>query len=378
MNRFESMSKRRRALLLAALALVGITVVLVAIECVLRLNAYARNGFARVDDVYMVDRSNGLRVPRPSMKFGGININSDGFRGPEIQTPKPAGMLRLAFVGASTTFCAEVGSDAKTWPDLVARDLQRRHPQWQVDYVNAAVPGYGIDAMHKSFVSRVARFHPDVAIVYEATNNIASDTRTLALERHIIEERPKWSRWLTDRSSLAQLLYLNASVWSLARQDRHGTRARLDLTPSDLLMLRAGYRERLVSLIRSAQQSARVVAVATFSHRVRHANAPADGTAEAALVLMTSRAEHLSIKGLMDAYDAYNDAIRDAAAATGAVLIDGNDEIPGDFIHFVDTMHFSEAGSAAMAKRVLGTLNAAEPFQRVLAALSAEQVAPRR
>lgn len=61
--------------------------------------------------------------------------------------------------------------------------------------------------------------------------------------------------------------------------------------------------------------------------------------------------QHLSIKGLLDAYEAYNAAIRDAAGATGAVLIDGDTDIPGDAEHFVDTMHFTDAGSEAMARR---------------------------
>ncbi len=332
----------------------------------MRLHAYVTNGFTRLDEIYMVDPSNGLLVPRPGRKFGRISINSLGFRGPEVPVAKPAGTLRFAFLGASTTFCADVSSDSKTWPDLVVRELTRRFPAHPLDYVNAAVPGYGIKEMMASLKLRVLPAHPNVVIIYEATNDLSKDTYKLALERRAIEERSPWSRWLTDRSRLAQLIHMNAAIWAISQQDREGGRMTLELNPDTLAALRSSYRDRMTALIRAAQRSVPVVAVATFSHRVRYENAPKEGTAEAAWVLYKSRADHLTVKGLLDAYDAYNAAIRDAAEASGVVLIDGDTEIPGDAVHFVDTMHFSDAGSEAMARRVVRTLAAAEPFRRLV------------
>ena len=58
--------------------------------------------------------------------------------------PKPPGRVRLAFIGASTTFCAEVSSDAAAWPDLVVETLHGRFPGTRFDYVNGGVPGYAV------------------------------------------------------------------------------------------------------------------------------------------------------------------------------------------------------------------------------------------
>lgn len=59
--------------------------------------------------------------------------------------------------------------------------------------------------------------------------------------------------------------------------------------------------------------------------------------------------------------------MREVAAATGALLIEREDDIPGDPAHFADTVHFTDAGSAAMAARVTRAL-ANDPTVRELAA----------
>ncbi len=59
---------------------------------------------------------------------------------------------------------------------------------------------------------------------------------------------------------------------------------------------------------------------------------------------------------LIQAYSRYNQVIRNVAAKTGALLIDGEDTIPGDPAHFADTVHFTDAGSQLMADRVVSSL----------------------
>ena len=50
------------------------------------------------------------------------------------------------------------------------------------------------------------------------------------------------------------------------------------------------------------------------------------------------------------------------------ILVDGALDIPGDAAHFTDSVHFTDAGSRAMAQRVSTALMAAEPFQALVAA----------
>ena len=82
----------------------------------------------RIEDTCTTDAKSGLRIPVPGGSFGGIHINSLGFRSPELEVPKSASTVRIAFLGSSTTYCAEVSSNENTWPYLVAQKLQARWP----------------------------------------------------------------------------------------------------------------------------------------------------------------------------------------------------------------------------------------------------------
>ena len=71
----------------------------------------------------------------------------------------------------------------------------------------------------------------------------------------------------------------------------------------------------------------------------------------------------LDVEGLLDGYAEYNRVIREVAWATGAILIEGEDTIPGDPEHFADSVHFRDPGLALQARRVLAGLLAAPAFQ---------------
>jgi hypothetical protein len=80
------------------------------------------------------DQRTGLRLPVPNSTQGKIQINSHGFRGPEILVPKPPGTIRLAFLGSSTTYDLYVGN-ASTWPHLVTQAIQAAYPPVQPSWL---------------------------------------------------------------------------------------------------------------------------------------------------------------------------------------------------------------------------------------------------
>jgi len=126
-----------------------------------------------------------------------------------------------------------------------------------------------------------------------------------------------------------------------------------------------GLRRDLTGLVQAAQQRAKRVAVATYSIQLRPSQ-----SAETQLRAAASRLYYepfMTPQGIIDAYRRYNEIVREVAAATGALLIEREDDIPGDPAHFADTVHFTDAGSAAMAARVTRAL-ANDPTVRELAA----------
>src|SRR5438874_9973785 len=166
------------------LALVGILIALLVLEGAARLRQYLKYGTTS-PTLYQVvwDKKSGLWYPKPNLDTGRIKIDTRGFRNPELQMPKPAGRVRLAFLGASTTFCTEVTSNEATWPSLVAKDLAARYPAVTFDYINAGVPGYDVGLSRKNLETRVATLQPDLVLYYEATNDLAKDSRILATQQ---------------------------------------------------------------------------------------------------------------------------------------------------------------------------------------------------
>lgn len=147
---------KRKLLLALAIFVVGILLV----EAAARVRFYSQYGtFFRLH-TFAVDPASGLAIPPPSRDTGAIRIDERGFRGSGIESPKPPGRARVAFLGASTTFCAEASSNAATWPSLVVDALRAAHPKADVDFVNAGVAGYVLDDIAKNLEYRVAPLQP--------------------------------------------------------------------------------------------------------------------------------------------------------------------------------------------------------------------------
>jgi lysophospholipase L1-like esterase len=343
--------QRKYALLMLVVTLLAIFILVLLAEGGIRVRQWLRHGqTGTVNSLLQEDPASGLTVPRPGSHHGGrIQINRLGFRGPELGAGKPD--LRIAFLGASTTFCAEVSSNEATWPHLVAERIRAAYPSLSVDYVNAGVPGYVLETIRTNWHARVRSLRPDIVVIYEATNELSKDTRALAKARGLIHATPEAQQsWLARHSMLWFLVEKNLAIRS-AQQRAVSDTPRLTELPPDLTK---GFQQRLASWVREIQAEGKLVVLPTFAYRVRHDQTSDEQlkAAESALYYMP----YMSIPALLAGYEAYNRAIRTVARDTGALLVEGELDIPGDARHFTDSVHFTDLGSAAMAKRVATAL----------------------
>ena len=338
--------------MLAGVVTVLTVALALAAEAAVRLRQYVKYGHLwGVEETYRVDPVSGLRIPVPNGEFGAIRINSDGFRGPEIELPKPAGTVRLAFLGASTTYCAEVSAEERTWPHLVWRALADRFPEVRFDYVNAGVPGYGLEDARASLERRVRRFDPDIIFIYEATNDLSGNSFELARRQGLVEQRTEQALSWPSRWSL--LWYLVEKNLMIRRQQAvaHSAAGKLAFEREELAR---PFREDLRELVQASREAADLVVVITFAHQLRRDQSAQDQ--ERAAVTSLYYMPYMSIDGLLEGFDAYNDVIREVATESGVLLVDGEDAIPGDPAHFTDSVHFTDQGSAAMGQRVAAAL----------------------
>ena len=345
----------RRLLLLG----VGLLGALLLVEGLVRLRQWRRYGTTHTSYYrFEIDPATGLRIPAPGYTVGRCRINSLGFRGAELEQPKPAGRIRVAFLGASTTFCAEASALETTWPHLVVEGLRADAPDLEFDYVNGGSGGFTAADSLVSLERRVAPLQPDVIVYYEATNDLTVDSRRLALEAGLYEpgesdHAPIGDWWLTYF-----LLEKNLRQFFGSR----GERERLRLEPG---VLERGFAPRLTALVHAAQARAPVVALVTFAVQMRREQTPAVQRAAAASALYYM--PFLEPLSLVDGYDELNRAIRAVAGATGAILIEGEAGIPGDGEHFADSVHFRDPGSRIQAERVLRGLLQAPTYRELLA-----------
>jgi hypothetical protein len=147
-------------------------------------------------------------------------------------------------------------------------------------------------------------------------------------------------------------------VLRLRQQAAEGPAGRLRI---DAGALANGFLERLLHLVRRAQELAPVVLVAKFAQRAR-AGQDADEQ-RAACVTHVYYMPYMDHAGLVAGFAAYNGAIRSVAARTGALLAAGEDGIPSDPQHFTDSVHLTDAGCRWQAARVAGALESAAAFQ---------------
>ena len=348
---------RRKLLYTGIVALLS----LLACEGALRVRAWIRYGSPSTgvrDPMLVYDREADLLVPRPGYEAKGarinIRINSLGFRGDEITQEKPPHTVRIACLGASTTFCAEVSSNHQTWPYLLQQKLRQAYPGVNIEVVNAAVGGYVAADNLKNLEHRVLPLDPDLVIYYEANNEIVRDTQQLATHEGILAEgsnrQPGVVTAFSRYSLMVDLIYKNLAI--LLRSHAQPTKT-LDHLPPNLPnhfitvldQMRADLETRHVPLVLS-----------TFIVKYRRSQDRATQirNADVAFYYMP----WMSINGMLDAMDLYNQAILDYGERAGLFVVDDRDAIPADAEHFSDCMHLLDAGADAMAERFFRALQA--------------------
>ena len=359
-GRVPSLSDSRKVRVLAWAAVAGVVALPLLAEGVVRLRAYLKYG--AVTDIYEIFEPHpdvDLLRPRAGLDvtIGGtshIRISAQGFRSPEVEVPRPPRTVRLAFLGGSTTFCAQASSNERTWPHLLVERLGAARPDVRFEHLNAGVTGYSVEDSTRAVAARLAAVDPDVIVITHAAKDLAADARALALPRGLVDEPEEG--WL-ERSSVLWML-VKKNLWyqrSLARgADPSG---KLDYDPT---AVSGAFRDRLRALVSAARGEAEVVALVTFPILLREGQPPDEQLAHAAQAFTFT--PYLTPDAIRAGYREYNRVIREVARETGAVLVDDVDRIPGDREHFHDTVHFTERGYEVQATRVAEALLAADAF----------------
>jgi hypothetical protein len=142
----------------------------------------------------------------------GLVTNRLGWRGEEVEIVKPPGVIRVAFLGASTT--VEFHAERFAYPDYVGHWLNRWAQARQLDVrfeiLNTGREGISSTDIAAIMRQELARVAPDIVVYYEGSNQFSLDWFVRDREGHPAsksaqQEQVGPSR-LLDYSALARRL----------------------------------------------------------------------------------------------------------------------------------------------------------------------------
>lgn len=328
-------------------SLVTLTALLVGAEAAVRIRDLVRFGSSAPGGQIYVTHPVLGKVPKAGAVLEGretsIHINSLGFRGAEVTLDKPASTFRIACLGGSTTFGLYCRDNDHTWPALLEQRLRATYPGRDIEVINAGVPGYTLTDSLANFQERVQPLGLDLVIVYHGPNDLSYEQRrAFGGDRADAEADGVWpvTQWLTEQSLLFRKVVKNIHVHWASTQGP----VRHDRLPVDSVR-RIG--DRLGKLVAACQAGGAQVVVCTVATQFR-AGQP-DATRRRAAGTAMYYNKHLSLGGLVDAYDRINAAVRAVGRGRGLVLADLAGAVPGDEAHFGDSVHFTDQGTAKVA-----------------------------
>ena len=109
-------------------------------------------------------------VPSPNFRSTDNYHSSLGFRGDDIEVPKPDGVYRIAAIGGSTTYGTAVKSPSQAYPYQLQEYLRAQGYE-NVEVVNAGVGAYTSWESLMNLQFRVLDIDPDLIIIYHAIND---------------------------------------------------------------------------------------------------------------------------------------------------------------------------------------------------------------
>ena len=147
-----------------------------------------------VKDIFYSDnlayRYDKILLNEPNQQFPTLNINSYGFRGPEITIEKPDNVYRIFFIGGSTAFGQIASSDSKTIPGILESKFHENAVK-EIEIINAGINN--ANSRSETYLIRnvILEFEPDMLIIYDGWNEGQHDWG--------------WDNAVEDQSTLSNL-----------------------------------------------------------------------------------------------------------------------------------------------------------------------------
>lgn len=321
----------------------------------------AAEGAARVDDAIrygtpiawygtmqdLVKRDTAWVRGTPYGRYRHFQLDSLGFRGPDVALEPKPGCTRVLILGASESF----GFTEPPGKGYVAQltDSLARHGCYEV--VNGAIMGVTTPNVTEYWERWASKVQPDLVFYYDTPQFYLTNDPPARIARRT-PDPDRGSQWwrsrfiqrLDDlfevplpiqawraRKNLEQMVASSPPDWLYTSVPKD----RLDLFEADL--------QELVASIRA--RGARPM-LGTHGTRFHRPLTPEDQRLLSSWRLLNPRATEPVI---LQFEDAANDRVRELARREGIPLVDSAEEMNGHPEYFADPSHFSALGAGVMA-----------------------------
>lgn len=299
----------------------------------------------------------GLTRGRPHGRFRKWGLNEFGFRGPEIRAEPEPGRPRVMVLGASETF-GLYEDEGKEYPAQLAALVQGDG----IEVVNAALAGISLPTMTRYWDAWASRFRPAVVLIYPSPMLYLDDLPPGQSSGPGPEEEKSLPERVRDASRLLtrlQDLARTAPRWLRKWREDHVIARRMEGRPDDWYFrevppdrLKRFAADLGVLADAVAAWGARTVLV-THACRARVPPTADDLEAAQAMRMFFVRP---TAEVILDFERAANDEIRRLGSCRCLAVVDADAALSGHPEWFADLVHFTDAGSAEMARLLAAQL----------------------
>lgn len=291
-----------------------------------------------------------LYAPHPHLVYTGNPEarywhNREGFSDRRHPLEKPAGTIRVAALGGSTTY------GKGNWPERLAK-LSKHDGGPAFEVLNFGMAGYTSLESLINLAINVQDYHPDFVVIHHALNDVMPRLYP-KMERDYGHFRKRFEtvgpvdHFLASHSALyAWLSHRLRGGFSLARASMtvHDSNPDNPFQPDVLNPDTSIFRRNLETMIAVARAAGSRPVLTTMPHSLDPTKLPGDWAIDF----------DVKVRGMNE----HNEIIREIAAEQGVPLVDLDREMTGVEEFFFDHVHCREAGRNLKAVRIAEVLRA--------------------